>query len=81
MPWIDPGWLDHKMQKQEREMPELISDETALLILKQTADIREAVSRLAARHELMRAVLLECKHGAEYPDDLGDRIDAALSSR
>ena len=47
MPWIDPGWLDYKMQKQEREMPELISDETALLILKQTADIREAVSRLA----------------------------------
>lgn len=28
----------------------------------------------------LRAALLECKHGAEYPDELGDIIDAALSA-
>jgi hypothetical protein len=28
--------------------------------------------------ERLRAALLECKYGAEYPDELGDIIDAAL---
>lgn len=30
------------------------------------------------RIERLRSVLLECKHGAEYPDELGDKIDAAI---
>lgn len=34
--------------------------------------------RLMAENAKLRAVLLECKHGAEYPDTLGDMIDAAL---
>lgn len=28
--------------------------------------------------ELLRAVLLQCKHGASYDDEFGDVIDAAL---
>lgn len=34
--------------------------------------------RLMAENAKLRAALLECKHGAEYPDELGDIIDDAL---
>jgi hypothetical protein len=38
------------------------------------SDIRVMLGEIAR----LRAVLLDCKHGAEYPDELGDRINAAL---
>jgi hypothetical protein len=31
--------------------------------------------------ERLRAALLQCKHGAEYCDELGDLIDAALEQK
>jgi hypothetical protein len=34
--------------------------------------------RLQEENARLRAALVECKHGAEYPDELGDVIDAAL---
>ena len=34
--------------------------------------------RLVAENEKLCAALLECKHGAEYSDELGDLIDKAL---
>lgn len=34
--------------------------------------------RLMAENAKLRAALIECKHGAEYPDELGDIIDSAL---
>lgn len=40
----------------------------------------DAMGDLTKENAQLRAVLLECKHGAEYPDQLGDMIDAALSS-
>lgn len=36
--------------------------------------------RLMAENVKLRAALLECKHGAEYPDELGDIIDEALGA-
>lgn len=34
--------------------------------------------RLLAENARLREVLRQVKHGAEYPDELGDIIDAAL---
>lgn len=36
--------------------------------------------RLIEENARLRAALLECKHGAEYSDELGDIIDRALGS-
>lgn len=41
-------------------------------------DLVDEMDRLTADNERLRAALLECKYGAEYPDELGDIIDAAL---
>ncbi len=52
------------------------AEQLAALIM--DADLPE---RLLTENAKLRAVLLECKHGAEYPDELGDMIDAALGTK
>lgn len=36
---------------------------------------------LILENEKLRALILEIKHGAEYEDELGDKIDAVLGPR
>lgn len=58
----------------------LAEDDANARLIASAPDMKAEIERLRASKAALILALFACKHGAEYPDELGDIIDAALTN-